>query len=69
MEKNYTVLVVVDGVKEWAQFYDNALDAVNCYNKFVDHGSSKQELIVTLIEPNGKFHTNIFTAPQSIGVK
>jgi len=32
--------------------YNNAVDAVNAYNKFVDSGDAKERRVVWLIEPN-----------------
>lgn len=59
----YSVVVITDGKKEWADNYDNALDAVNAYNSFVDHGFCVEERVVSLVEPNGRFHTKIFKYP------
>lgn len=59
----YSVVVITDGKKEWADNYDNALDAVNAYNSFVDHGFCLEERVVSLVEPSGRFHTKIFPYP------
>lgn len=66
MEPTYTVIVITDGRKEWAKNFDNALDAVNCYNSFVDHGFCLEERVVSLVEPSGKFHSKIFRYPVSV---
>lgn len=63
METMYSVLVITDGEYSWSQNFDNALDAVNCYNKFVDHGTCINERVVTLVEPTGKLHTKTFRYP------
>lgn len=60
MDNNYTIIVLVDGKKDWFKTFDNAVDAVNCYNKFIDYGTSLQERVVTLVEPSGKLHTKIY---------
>ena len=39
--------------------YNNALDAVNAFNKFVDLGDAKDTRAVYLIEPNEKIHTRM----------
>lgn len=65
MEKMFSVVVITDGEYSWSKNFDNALDAVNCYNKFVDHGTCVSERIVTLVEPNGKTHTKIFKYPMA----
>lgn len=56
----YTVVSIMDGEKEWTRNFNNALDAVNCYNSFTDHGLAIYERIVTLVEPNAETHTKIF---------
>jgi hypothetical protein len=69
MEPNlYSVVVVTDGKKEWARNYDNAVEAVNAYNSFVDHGFCVNERIVTLMEPHGKMHTKVFPYPTSLPI-
>lgn len=69
MNNNYNIVVITDGQKNWVKEFDNAIDAVNCYNKFIDHGTCVSERVVTLVEPNGKMHTKIFKSPDLIGVK
>lgn len=69
MDTNYSVIVTSDGQREWAEIYDNALDAVNAYNKFVDYGTSASERIIILVEPTGKFHNKIFKRPVVLGLK
>lgn len=68
MEPIYSVVVVTDGKKEWAGKFDNALEAVNCYNSFVDHGFCLDQRIITLVEPNGKIHTKMFRYPVGTAV-
>ena len=41
--------------------YDNALDAITEYNKYIDHGNAHIRRVV-LNEPNGNQHSKIFTA-------
>lgn len=67
-ETIYTVVVITDGRKEWAQNYDNALDAVNSYNRFIDHGTCVNERVISLVEPSGKFHSKIFLNPAGLAI-
>jgi hypothetical protein len=67
-EDIYTVVVITDGSKEWANNYDNALDAVNSYNRFVDYGTCVSERVISLVEPNGKFHSKIFLNPAGLPI-
>lgn len=64
----YTVIVITDGVKEWAQNFDNAVEAVNCYNKFIDYGTCTHERLISIVEPNGRFHSKIFVNPRALAV-
>lgn len=62
MEYLYSITCTYDGEKtpKWVGRYDNALDAVNAYNKFVDWGTAVEYSTINLSEPNGKMHTKIF---------
>lgn len=66
LDTTYVIVVITDGVKEWAQNYDNAIDAVNSYNRFIDHGTCVHERVVSLVEPSGKFHSKIFLNPAEL---
>ena len=68
MGTTYVLMVIADGVQEWAKHYDNAVDAVNAYNKFMDHGTCVHERVVSLVEPNGKFHSKIFLNPAGLAI-
>jgi len=59
----YTIIVSTDGLETWRNTFDNCVDAVNSYNKFVDHGFASRETVVLLAEPNGKLHNKIFPYP------
>lgn len=65
MEGTYSIFVLTDGKETWKRNYDNCVDAVNSYNKFVDHGFCTFDLTVTLVEPSGKLHTKTFLYPYS----
>ena len=64
----YTVVVITDGEKTWAKNYDNAVDAVNSYNKFIDHGTCVSERVVSLVEPSGKLHSKVFASPRGLAI-
>ena len=64
----YTVVVITDGTKEWAKNYDNAIDAVIAYNKFIDHGTCVSERVISLVEPSGKYHSKIFLNPVGLAI-
>jgi hypothetical protein len=68
MGTTYVLMVITDGVQEWAKHYNNALEAVNAYNKFMDHGTCVHERVVNLVEPNGKFHSKIFLNPAGLAI-
>ena len=62
MEYLYSVTCTYDGDRSphWTGRYDNALEAVDTYNKFVDYGLASEYSTVNLSEPNGKMHTKNF---------
>jgi antitoxin component YwqK of YwqJK toxin-antitoxin module len=71
MEYLYSVTCTYDGDRSphWTGRYDNALDAVDTYNKFVDYGLASEYSTVNLSEPNGKMHTKVFYTNGNIGGK
>jgi hypothetical protein len=71
MEYLYSVTCTYDGDKSphWIGRYDNALDAVSEFNKFVDYGLANEYSTVNLSEPNGKMHTKVFYANGTVGGK
>jgi hypothetical protein len=54
-------LSVLDDDSYIVTSYDNALDAISEYSKYVDHGNAHIRRVV-LNEPNGNQHSKIFTA-------
>ena len=60
---SYIIVVIEDGKESWKKEYDNCLDAVNAFNKFVDHGMAYIDKTITLVEPNNKLHTKTFIRP------
>ena len=71
MEYLYSVTATYDGdlSPHWIGRYDNALDAVSEFNKFVDHGLASQFATINLSEPSGKMHTKIFYSNGNVGGK
>ena len=71
MEYLYSVTCTYDGDRSphWTGRYDNALDAVDTYNKFVDYGLASEYSTVNLSEPSGKMHTKIFYTNGNTGGK
>ena len=71
MEYLYSVTCNYDGDKSPHLIgrYDNALDAVDTYNKFVDYGLASEYSTVNLSEPSGKMHTKVFYTNGTVGGK
>ena len=71
MEYEYAVTSTYDGKPHysWTGRYDNALEAVNVYNSFIDYGFAHQYRTINLSEPNGKMHTKIFYRNGNVGGK
>ena len=46
-------------------FYDNAIDAAEAYNKYVDWGFARNYLTVHLYEPSGKVNKKVLTRNQA----
>jgi hypothetical protein len=71
MEYEYAVTCTYDSAEKpkWSGRFDNALEAVTCYNKFTDHGFANEYSVVNLSEPNGKLHTKILYRNGTVGGK
>lgn len=54
---------------DWVGRFDNALEAVNSFNTFTDHGFANEYRTVNLSEPNGKLHTKILYRNGNVGGK
>lgn len=61
----FMVQVITDGSCTYSKSFDNAIEAVNCYNSFTDWGFALTEREATLIEPNGKSHSKFFYRPAN----
>jgi hypothetical protein len=71
MEYEYAVTAVNDRdySNVWSQRFDNALEAVNVFNKFNDFGDAESYRTINLAEPNGKMHTKVFYRNGNVGGK
>jgi hypothetical protein len=71
MEYEYSVTCTYDSqaTPKWVGRFDNALEAVNSFNKFIDHGFANEYSTVNLSEPSGKMHTKVFYANGTVGGK
>jgi hypothetical protein len=71
MEYSYAITCTNDSERtpSWIGRYENALDAVNVFNQFIDHGDAKEYRTVNLSEPNGKMHTRTFYRSGLVGGK
>jgi len=63
MSYAFMLQIIEDGSIAFSQHYDNAVDAVNAYNKCVDYGNSRLWREIVLLEPNGKSHAKVFQYP------
>lgn len=64
---SYMLTIARDGESPVRSIYyfNNALDAVHAYNRYQDHGFSKEYLTVTLYEPNGQIQEKILKRPPA----
>ncbi len=71
MEYLYAVTSTNDNATspEWVGRYDNALDSVDVFNKFIDFGDANNYRTINLSEPSGKMHTKIFYRNGNVGGK
>ena len=61
----YMIQVVEDGSVTFSRKYENAIDAVHAYDRFVDFGFAKLQREIVLVEPSGKAHGKTFEGPLS----
>jgi hypothetical protein len=59
----FMLQVEEDGSVTYSRRFNNAIEAVNCYNRFVDHGMCRMTREIVLVEPNGKGHSKVFNHP------
>ena len=71
MEYLYSVTCTNDNDTSpvWVGRYDNALDAVDIFNKFIDYGDANQYRTINLSEPSGKMHTKVLYRSGIVGGK
>jgi hypothetical protein len=63
MEGKYMIQVVEDGAVTFSRHYEDAIEAVHAYDRFVDFGFAKWQREIVLVEPNGKGHSKSFDGP------
>jgi hypothetical protein len=64
----FMVQVIEDGSCTFSRKYGTALDAVNAYNSFKDHGMCRYTREIVLVEPNGEIHAKTFAYPASVPI-
>lgn len=71
MIEDYTFMVQVieDGSCVFSRKYRNAIEAVNSYNKFIDHGTASYIREIVLVEPNGSAHSKTFEVRDYLPVR
>jgi hypothetical protein len=57
--------VIEDGSVTFVRRFNNALEAVTMYNRFVDHGMCRMWREIVLLEPNGTAHAKMFEHPSA----
>lgn len=60
MEYNYVITTHYDGNYKSSHTYQNAIDAVDAWNRCSDYGFANDYATYNLLEPNGKMHTKNF---------
>ena len=59
----YMIQVVEDGAVTFSRQYENAVEAVHAYDRFVDFGLAKWQREIILVEPSGVSHAKSFIGP------
>ena len=59
----YIIQVVEDGAVTFSRQYENAVEAVHAYDRFVDFGLAKWQREIILVEPSGVSHAKSFIGP------
>ena len=57
--------VIEDGSVTFVRRFNNAVEAVSMYNRFVDHGMCRMWREIVLLEPNGTAHSKTFEHPSA----
>lgn len=61
----FQLAIMEDGACTYTAMFNNALDAVNAYNRIIDYGFARNIREAQLIEPNGKVHEKAFYRPEA----
>lgn len=59
----FMLQVIEDGSVTYSRRFNNSIDAVNSYNRFVDYGTCRIWREIVLVEPNGTAHAKTFNHP------
>lgn len=62
----FMVQVIEDGSCVFSRRYSNAVEAVNVYNTFKDHGMCRYQREIVLVEPSGEVHSKVFEYPLAV---
>ena len=62
----FMVQVIEDGSCTFSRRYGTAVEAVNAYNSFKDHGMCRYQREIVLIEPSGEIHSKVFEYPMAV---
>lgn len=65
-EYQFTLQVITDGSVTYSRKYNNALEAVQAYERISDWGFAINTLEAVLVEPNGKIHDKMFERPRLV---
>lgn len=65
----YIIAVANDQGPAAVYEYDNAIDAVHNYDRYVDYGFARVARTVTLTEPDGTTHMKTFLTPGGTNVQ
>lgn len=62
----FMVQVIEDGSCTFSRRYATAVEAVNAYHSFKDHGMCRYQREIVLVEPNGEIHSKVFEYPIAV---
>jgi hypothetical protein len=69
MEYNYSLTTSYDGKLIHTLRTTDLLEAVDAWNKCVDHGDANEHATYNLSDPNGKMFTKIFFRDGEVVIK
>ena len=69
MEYTYAITTSYDGELVNTLRVSDMLEAVDAWNKCVDHGNAKEYATYNLSDPTGKMYTKTFYANGAVSIK